>query len=49
MEIVREIWFRCADCGRESYCEGSFDRLPDPDVMCPFCHSQQKLKDTRIS
>ncbi len=49
METVREIWFKCAKCERESYCEASFEKRPDAEVMCPFCRTTQKLKDARIT
>ncbi|MBI4318333.1 MAG: hypothetical protein HY675_07575 [Chloroflexi bacterium] len=48
METAREIWFCCARCGRESYCDSVFERQADAEVMCPFCRSIHKLKDVRI-
>ncbi len=46
--MAKEIWFKCSKCGKESYCDTYFDRLPDPDVMCPFCLNRMKLKDARL-
>jgi DNA-directed RNA polymerase subunit RPC12/RpoP len=44
----REIWFRCARCGRESYCGQEFAQMDDPDVLCPFCGTVQKLAAARL-
>jgi DNA-directed RNA polymerase subunit RPC12/RpoP len=47
-ESPREIWFRCDQCGRESYCGGEFEQLSDPDVMCPYCRHRMKLAKARV-
>ncbi len=45
----REIWFKCPQCQGEAYCGSEFERLDDPDVMCPFCREIFKLNIVRIS
>jgi hypothetical protein len=47
-EKLREIWFACTDCRRESYCGGEFADDPNARVMCPFCRKEMKLDDARI-
>lgn len=48
MREVREIWFKCLKCGKESYCGGEFEDYSDSKVMCPFCHTEMKLDEARI-
>ena len=47
-QVVREIWFRCTQCSQESYCSAEFERRPNAEVMCPFCHHMMKLTDVRL-
>lgn len=47
-ETLREIWFKCVQCARESYCGGEFGDDPDAKVMCPFCRTEMKLAEVRI-
>ncbi len=48
IERLREIWFKCIKCDRESYCAGEFEDDPDARVMCPFCRTEMKLIEARI-
>lgn len=45
----REIWFRCLNCSKESYCGQEFVHLEDPDVLCPFCGRLMKLASCRLN
>lgn len=48
-EDIREIWFRCNKCGRESYCGKEFDQLQRPEVLCPFCRNLMQLDEVRLT
>lgn len=47
-DTLREIWFRCLSCGRESYCGPEFGKMREPTVMCPYCHRVMKLAEARL-
>ncbi|MBP1157185.1 MULTISPECIES: hypothetical protein [unclassified Paenibacillus] len=47
-EKLREIWFKCTECEKESYCGGEFGDDPESNVMCPFCRHEMKLDEVRI-
>jgi len=47
-QIKKESWFKCVKCGKESYCGIYFEKIPDAEVMCPYCLNRMKLKETRI-
>ncbi len=47
--FVREIWFRCSSCGRESYCDSSFEGDPEAKVLCPFCGLVMRLSEARLT
>jgi hypothetical protein len=46
--LAKEIWFKCSECGKESYCDITFEKIPHAEVMCPFCLNRMKLEDSRI-
>ena len=46
---MKEIWFKCLDCGRESYCEKSMGENEEQEVFCPFCQKVHKLADVRLN
>ena len=46
---MKEIWFKCLNCGRESYCEKSMAENKDQEVFCPFCHKVYKLVNVQLN
>ena len=47
-QMAKEIWFKCVKCGKESYCDIYFEKIPDAEVMCPNCLNRMRLKEVRI-
>ena len=46
--MAKEIWFKCSMCGKEAYCDTYFEKIPDAEVMCPFCLTRMRLNEARI-
>jgi endogenous inhibitor of DNA gyrase (YacG/DUF329 family) len=47
--MAKEIWFKCAKCGKEAYCDVYFEKIPAAEVMRPFCLNRMKLSEARIA
>ena len=46
--MAKEIWFKCTKCGKEAYCDIYFQKIPNAEVMCPFCLYHMKLDEVKI-
>jgi len=47
--MPKEIWFKCFECGKEGYCDIYFEKIPEAELICPFCINRMKLKELRMS
>ncbi|MEE8450221.1 MAG: hypothetical protein V3S39_11380 [Thermodesulfobacteriota bacterium] len=47
--MAKEIWFKCLKCSEEACCSTELEALPEPEVMCPYCHHHMKLSQARIT